>query len=54
MTEATQDAAIECALQLHDKGCSVLAVGTDAAPHIFGPSDVKRLFAQQRKQRPSA
>ncbi len=35
VTEATQDAAIECALRLHGKGYSVLAVGTDAAPRIF-------------------
>jgi hypothetical protein len=51
VTEATQDAAIECALRLRDKGYSVLAVGTDAAPRIFGPSDIERLFAQREQQR---
>jgi hypothetical protein len=54
VTEATQEAAIECALRLHGKGYSVLAVGTDAEPRIFGPSDIERLFAQQRQQHPSA
>jgi hypothetical protein len=32
LTEATEDTAIECALRLHDKGRSVLAVGIDATP----------------------
>jgi hypothetical protein len=50
MTEATQDAAIGCALWLHDKGYSVLAIGTDAEPRIFGPSDIERLFAQPEQR----
>jgi hypothetical protein len=52
-TEANQDAAIACALRLHDRGYSVIAVGTDLSPHIFGPHDVERLFAQQRERQPS-
>ena len=52
-TEANQDAAIACALRLHDKGYSVLSVGTDLSPRIFGPHDIERLFAQHHEQHPS-
>ena len=54
MTAATEEVAIECALRLHGRGYSVLAVGTDAEPRIFDPSDIERLFAQQRQRHPSA
>ena len=50
VTEATQDAALECALRLYEQGYSVIAVGTDAKPHIFGPDDISRLFAQREQQ----
>jgi predicted kinase len=53
MTEASQDAAIACALRLLDKGYSVIAVGTDTSPHIFGSHDIERLFAHQHEQGPS-
>ena len=53
MTEASQHAPIACALRLHDKGYSVIAVGTDTSPNIFRARDIERLFAHQREQYPS-
>ena len=32
VTEATQDAALECALRLYEQGYSVIAVGNDVWP----------------------
>jgi hypothetical protein len=56
VTEATENAAIECALRLYEQGYSVIAVGTDAKPRMFGADDISRLFAQreQTEQKPLA
>jgi hypothetical protein len=50
-TETDQDAALERAFDLHHRGYTVIAVGTDARPRIFGAPDIRRLFALQRGQR---